>query len=233
MQSPDRSTPRYIQIHPNDNVAIVVNDGGLPAGAVFPDGLILTTRVPQGHKVALADLTEGAPILRYNVVIGHASCSIPKGSWVEESMVRIPPACGLEHLPACVEPPRQEPPIEGHTFLGYRNTDGTVGTRNILAISTSVQCVSGVVEHAVNRIKRDLLPLFPNVDDVVGLEHAFGCGVAIDTDDANIPIRTLRNISRNPNFGGQVMLVSLGCEKLQPSRLFPEGSLAGCSSAPA
>ena len=232
MQLPEPSTPRCIQIHPDDNVAIVVNDSGLSAGSVLPDGLVLTTRVPQGHKVALTDLEEGAPILRYNVVIGHASRFISKGSWVEESMVRMPTACGLDTLPVCTKKSVAGPPIEGHTFLGYRNADGTVGTRNILAISTSVQCVSGVVEHAVARIKSDLLPRFPNVDDVVGLEHAFGCGVAIEANDADIPIRTLRNISKNPNFGGQVMLVSLGCEKLQPNRLFPESSIPGCSSVP-
>jgi galactarate dehydratase len=39
------------------------------------------------------------------------------------------------------------------------------------------------------------------------------------------PIRTLRNISLNPNFGGEVMVVSLGCEKLQPERLMPAGSI--------
>jgi len=232
MQSQGSSAPRCIQIHPRDNVAIVVNDGGLPAGSVFPDGLVLTTRVPQGHKVALTDLPEGAPILRYNVVIGHASRPIARGTWVEESMVRIPPACGLDSLPACTEAASAGAPLEGHTFMGYRNADGSVGTRNVLAISTSVQCVSGVVEHAVARIKRDLLPLFPNVDDVVGLEHTFGCGIAIEAEDADIPIRTLRHISRNPNFGGQVMLVSLGCEKLQPGRLFPDGSVPGCSGAP-
>ena len=220
-------TPRRIQIHPRDNVAIVVNEGGLPAGTAFPDGLTLATRVPQGHKVALADLPEGTPILRYNVVIGHASQPIPRGAWVQESMVRIPPACGLDSLPACTEAAPAGPLLEGHSFLGYRNPDGSAGTRNVLAISTSVQCVSGVVEHAVARIKRDLLPRFPHVDDVVGLEHTFGCGIAIDTEDADIPVRTLRNISRNPNFGGQVMLVSLGCEKLQPGRLVP-----GCSGAP-
>jgi galactarate dehydratase len=47
---------------------------------------------------------------------------------------------------------------------------------------------------------------------VVGLEHSYGCGVAIDAVGAEIPQRTLRNISRNPNFGGEVMVVSLGCE---------------------
>jgi galactarate dehydratase len=100
-----------------------------------------------------------------------------------------------------------------------------VGTRNILAITTTVQCVSGVVEFAVSRIKTELLPKYPHVDDVVGLEHTYGCGVAIDAEGADIPIRTLRNISLNPNFGGEVMVVSLGCEKLQPERLMPPGSI--------
>ena len=57
------------------------------------------------------------------------------------------------------------------------------------------------------------------------LEHTYGCGVAIDAPDASIPIRTLRNISLNPNFGGEVMVVSLGCEKLQPERLLPPGTI--------
>jgi galactarate dehydratase len=121
--------------------------------------------------------------------------------------------------------PESLPPLEGYTFEGYRNADGSVGTRNILAITTTVQCVSGVVEFAVARIKAELLPKFPHVDDVVGLEHTYGCGVAIDADGAEIPIRTLRNISLNPNFGGEVMVVSLGCEKLQPERLMPPGAI--------
>jgi galactarate dehydratase len=82
------------------------------------------------------------------------------------------------------------------------------------------------VDFAVQRIKAELLPQFPNVDDVIGLEHTYGCGVAIDAPGAEIPIRTLRNISLNPNFGGEVMVVSLGCEKLQPERLLPPGTIA-------
>ena len=83
----------------------------------------------------------------------------------------------------------------------------------------------GVVEFAVKRIKDELLPRYPNVDDVIGLEHTYGCGVAIDAPGAEIPIRTLRNITLNPNFGNEVMVVSLGCEKLQPERLLPPGSI--------
>ena len=53
---------------------------------------------------------------------------------------------------------------------------------------------------AVRRIKDELLPRYPNVDDVIGLEHTYGCGVAIDAPDAVIPIRTLRNISPQPEL---------------------------------
>src|SRR4030095_15708779 len=123
-------------------------------------------------------------------------------------------------------PARPLEPLEGYTFEGYRNADGSVGTRNILAITTTVQCVAGVVDYAVQRIKRELRPRYPHVEDVVGLEHTYGCGVAIDAPDAAVPIRTLRNITLNPNFGNEVMVVSLGCEKLQPERLLPPGSFA-------
>ena len=213
----------YIRMHAGDNVAIVANDGGLKSGSVFADGLRLVDPVPQGHKVALVDLPKGSAVLRYNVPIGYALKDIPAGSWVHERLLEMPSARSLDNLPMATVRPEPMPPLEGYTFEGYRNTDGSVGTRNILAITTTVQCVAGVVDFAVRRIKAELLPRFPNVDDVVGLEHSYGCGVAIDAPDAIIPIRTLRNITLNPNFGGEVMVVSLGCEKLQPERLFPPG----------
>jgi galactarate dehydratase len=215
--------PLFITMDERDNVAIVVNDGGLPVGTVFPSGLTLVERIPQAHKVALVNISKGAAVRRYNVTIGIALKDIPAGSWVHERLLEMPDARGLDNLPLATIKPAPMPALDGYTFEGYRNADGSVGTRNILAITTTVQCVSGVVEFAVKRIKDELLPTFPNVDDVVGIEHTYGCGVAIDADGADIPIRTLRNISLNPNFGGEVMVVSLGCEKLQPERLMPPG----------
>jgi galactarate dehydratase len=212
-------------MHPADNVAIVANDGGLASGAAFDDGLVLRERVPQGHKVALVDIPAGGAVRRYDVVIGRALKDIPAGSWVHERLLHMPEARGLDDLPMATRARAPSAPLEGYTFEGYRNADGTVGTRNVLAITQTVQCVAGVTEFAVDRIKKELLPRYPNVDDVVALEHGYGCGVAIDAPDAKIPIRTLRNISLNPNFGGEVMVVSLGCEKLQPERLLPPGSI--------
>ncbi|WP_287915745.1 galactarate dehydratase [Comamonas sp.] len=217
-------TPFSISMHAADNVAIIANDGGLPAGTVLSSGQVLVDHVPQAHKVALVDIPEGGVIRRYNVVIGYALKPIPAGSWVHEKLVQMPDARSLEGLPISTVKPPVQAPLEGYTFQGYRNADGSVGTRNILAITQTVQCVAGVTDFAVQRIKAELLPKYPNVDDVVALAHTYGCGVAIDAPDAVIPIRTVRNLSLNPNFGGEVMVVSLGCEKLQPDRLLPPGS---------
>ena len=219
-------TPLTIRMHERDNVAIVANDGGLGAGSELPSGLVLRDRVPQGHKVALADIAADAPVLRYGIPIGFALQDIAAGSWVHERLLKMPGARGLDGLPKSTVKPLPPQPLHGYSFEGYRNADGSVGTRNILAITQTVQCVAGVTEFAVQRIKTELLPRFPNVDDVVALQHGYGCGVAIDAPDAVVPIRTLRNISLNPNFGGELMVVSLGCEKLQPERLLPPGSFA-------
>jgi galactarate dehydratase len=215
--------PRYIKLNARDNVAIVVNDFGLPAGSRFPCGLELRAFVPQGHKTALEAIGEGAPIIRYGEVIGTALSPIQAGEWVDEARIRMPEAPPLDKLEISTAVPAQLAPLEGFTFEGFRNRDGSVGTRNILGISTSVQCVKGTLEYAVKRIRAELLPKYPNVDDVVPLTHAYGCGVAINAPDAVVPIRTLQNLALNPNFGGEVLVVGLGCEKLAPERLVPEG----------
>jgi galactarate dehydratase len=224
MDRPGNLRPLYIQVHPRDNVAIIVNEGGLPSGTEFDCGLVLAEAVPEAHKVALADLSPCDAIMRYGAVIGFAESPIKKGSWVHESMMRLPEPPDLDRLPICTSVPEPAPPLDDYTFEGFVNEDGSVGTRNILGISTTVQCVAATVDYAVKRIKVELLPRFPNVDDVIAINHSYGCGIAIDAPGAEIPIRTLRNLSLNPNLGGAPMVVSLGCEKLQPSRLMPTGT---------
>jgi len=218
-------SPHTLMMNASDNVAIVANDGGLPAGTVLANGLALKDKVPQGHKVALVNIAAKAPAIRYGMAIGYALQDIPAGAWVHERLLQLPSVRSLDDLPLCTAKVPAPDPLQGYTFEGYKNPDGSVGTRNILAITTTVQCVAGVVEFAVEIIKRHLLPHYPNVDDVIGLEHSYGCGVAIDAPGAEIPIRTLRNISMNPNFGGELLVVSLGCEKLPPSKLMPAGSI--------
>ncbi|HQQ70625.1 MAG TPA: SAF domain-containing protein, partial [Alicycliphilus sp.] len=135
--------PLCISMNPADNVAIVANDGGLPAGTVLPGGLVLVDQVPQAHKVALVDIPEGGAVRRYNVAIGYALKPIAAGSWVHERLLRMPEARALDGLPIATIRPAPQEPLTGYTFEGYRNPDGTVGTRNILAITQTVQCVAG------------------------------------------------------------------------------------------
>jgi galactarate dehydratase len=227
MASAGPHAPRYIRLHEDDNVGIVVNDFGLPAASEFPCGLKLVNHVPQGHKFALRDLSRGSPIKRYGQIIGYAQRAIPRGGWIEESLVGMPEPPGLDDLPLATAVPASQPPLEGWTFQGYRNRDGSVGTKNVLAISTSVQCVAGTLDYAVKRMREELLPRYPNVDDVVALNHTYGCGVAINAADAIIPIRTLQNLARNPNFGDQVMVLGLGCEKLVAERVLGEPAATG------
>lgn len=212
--------PLFLRVHKRDNVAIVVKPEGAAAGDSEPGSPAAREWIPQAHKIALTSFAPGDPIIRYGEVIGLADRVIAQGAWVREEFIRLPEAPPLDRLPLATAIPEPLPPLDGYTFDGFRNEDGSAGTKNILGITTTVQCVAPTVRHAANRIKAELLPRFPNVDDVVAITHGYGCGVAIDAPGAVIPIQTLKHISRHSNVGGNPLIVSLGCEKLQPRRLF-------------
>lgn len=207
-----------IRINEKDNVAIAVH--ALGQGVEVLPGVVTRSEIPQGHKIALTDIPRDAPIVRYGVVLGYALDDIARGQWINEHMLRLPTPPGLSDMPygTNIRTDLPEPPVK--TWRGYRNPEGGyAGTRNILGIQTTVQCVQGVLDVAVERIRRELLPKYPNVDDVVAINHAYGCGVAINAPEAKVPIRALRNLCHHPNFGGQLMVVSLGCEKLTADML--------------
>ena len=210
-----------IQIKDSDNVAVAVHD--LPAGATLESGVVTREPIPQAHKIALHNIPAGGKIVRYGVVLGYAKNNIPAGSWINEHMLELPQSPALANLPwgTNLKTPEQLPSPTRTTWLGYRNKTGPAGTRNLLGIVTTVQCAAGVVRVAVERIKRELLPKYPNVDGVVAITHPYGCGVAINAPLAPIPIRAIANVIRHPNFGGEIMVVGLGCEKLTYDRVLP------------
>jgi galactarate dehydratase len=207
----------------DDNVAIVVDQLGLDKDTVIDNNLILQQTVPFGHKVALVDFAINDPIIRYGQIIGYASQIINKGDWVNETKMNLPTPPDMQFISLPETNINSIEPLEGFTFEGYRNSDGSVGTKNILGITTSVQCVAGLTEHLVKKIKQEKLHLYPNVDDIVALNHTYGCGIAIDAPAAIVPIRTIKNLATNPNFGGEIMIIGLGCEKLRPDNLITKG----------
>ena len=219
---PERLT---IQIQPQDNVAVAVRD--LPAGMMTESGAVTRDAIPQAHKIALTDIPQGGEIIRYGVVLGYAKAPIPTGSWINEHMLDLPERPGLDDLPygTNIVPPEELPDPPRTVWMGYRNRTGPAGTRNLLGVVTTVQCAAGVIRAAVEQIKKELLPKYPNVDGVVAVTHPYGCGVAIDAPMADIPIRAVANLIRHPNFGGEIMVVGLGCEKLTYDRVLPAGDI--------
>jgi galactarate dehydratase len=212
---------RTIQAHEVDTIAIPVEF--LPAGAITDSGIVALEDIPQGHKIALQDLQSGDALVRYGVVLGYLDQDVAKGALVNEHMIRIADAPDLDKLQFGTDVSQPLPTAPVGYFDGYQ-VEGQeyAGTRNILGIMTTVQCVAGVLNLAVEKMKAELLPKYPHVDGITVINHDYGCGVAIGARDAEIPIRGLRNLVDNPNFGGQVMLVGLGCEKLLPGMLLSQ-----------
>lgn len=216
--------PLCIKIKDIDNVAIAINN--IEAGTAVTDGVVANQDIPQAHKIALRDIPKGGEIVRYGIVLGYAVDPIRKGDWINENMLKLPMPPDLDDMKfgTNIVTDLPDPPVR--SWLGYRNPNGGyAGTRNILGINTTVQCVTGVLNVAVEKMRAELLPRYPNVDGIVPVNHSYGCGVAINAPEAKIPIRSLRNLSKHPNFGGQLMVVGLGCEKLSPAMLMDEGDL--------
>src|SRR5260370_25707095 len=101
-----------------------------------------------------------------------------KGSWGGEELMDLPAAPPLEELALATAVPERLAALDGYTFEGYRNPDGSVGTKNVLGIATTVQCVAPTVDYAVRRIQAELVPRFPNADGTVAVTHSYGCALA-------------------------------------------------------
>ncbi|MCC2255363.1 galactarate dehydratase [Ruminococcus sp. CLA-AA-H200] len=211
----------YVKIKEQDNVAIAVKD--IAAGTQVEEGLTANQDIPQAHKIALCDIPENGEVIRYGVVLGYAKQPIRKGDWINEHMLHLPESPSLDDMEygTNIVENDQLPLPARTTWMGYPNETGPAGTRNLLGIVTTVQCAAGVLKVAVERIKKELLPKYPNVDGVVAVTHPYGCGVAINAPLAYIPIRAITNVIRHPNFGGEIMVVGLGCEKLTYDRVLP------------
>ena len=178
-----------IRMHERDNVAIVANDGGLPAGTrAARRAWCCVDRVPQGHKVALVDIAAGAPVRRYGVPIGHAlQATSPPAAGCTSACSRCRPRAGST---ACRSPPSSRaplPPLEGYTFEGYRNADGSVGTRNILAITRPCSAWPASSSSPCSASRPSCCRGTRTSTTWSALEHSYGCGVAIDAPDADDP----------------------------------------------
>jgi altronate hydrolase len=213
-----------VRLAPADNVAIATRH--LPAGAAFAsDGqtITLSGRVGLGHKIALRPIKKGEAIHKYGQIIGFASQDVAPGDHVHVHNVA---ADEFERDYAfCRDSPPPPAPAERRTWLGYDRGDGRYGTRNYVALISTVNCSASTSKYVSERFRAtDLLRQFPNVDGVVAITHKAGCAMQYDGPDHRQLDRTLAGFARHANVAAYV-LVGLGCETGQAIHLIEGESL--------
>jgi altronate hydrolase len=213
--APTDPADAVLLLRPDDDVAVAIRD--LPAGTVLAGpgtdaALTVGAHVPRGHKLALRDLDAGEPVLKYGQPIGEATRPIRAGEHVHAHNLGMTDlTTAYEFGTARVTP--SAPPGPRPTFRGYRRSDGRVGTRNYVAVLTSVNCSASTAKLIADQFRGPVLDAYPNVDGVVALTHGSGCGLVPTSEGGQTLLRTLRGYARHPNVAG-LLVLGLGCEML-------------------
>ena len=214
---------RALRLREADNVAVATR--ALARGVVVDvSGITLEARaeIPLGHKIAITAISRGSPINKYGQLIGYARTDISPGEHVHTHNVGLGEHANdrtIDHdLSAefCRDyrPVQLIPDSQMRHFPGYLRADGKVGTRNYVAVISSVNCSASVSRYVADRFKSaDFAREFPNVDGVVPFTHKTGCGVQIG-QPYELLKRTIAGLARHPNIFGYVM-IGLGCETNQ------------------
>jgi altronate hydrolase len=200
-----------VHLHADDNIVVAARP--LAAGETIDvAGAAVTIAEPlrMGHKVAVLPIGKGKPVLKYGQMIGVTTAAIEPGEWVHSH--NLVNSAGERDFAPCSETPPDPEPIAGRTFLGYRRPSGKAGTRNYLAVISTVNCSASVAKHVARRFDASLLKDFPNIDGVVPFTHGSGCGMQYRGPAHEMLNRTLAGIARHPNIGGY-LLIGLGCEQ--------------------
>lgn len=191
-----------LQIHPSDNVAVVLVDDDPVA--------------KRGHKVALRAIKKGENVIKYGFPIGHATRDIAEGEWIHSHNLATNLRDDLEYEYNRVECPTATVPA-APTIDGYLRANGDMGIRNELWIVPTVGCINGQANAIINRLKAECD--LTGIDDVRAFTHNYGCS-QLGQDHANTRA-ALAALVRHPNAGG-VLVLGLGCENNQMDRFKEE-----------
>jgi galactarate dehydratase len=205
-----------ILLNPLDNVAVARLP--LAAGTVLGDfGVTVAEPVPQGHKVAVTGIGTGEPVRKYGQIIGFASTTIEPGRHVHTQNLEMRDVEQEHNFGVDAREPDYVPEAQRARFMGYRRANGKVGTRNYIAVISSVNCSATVSKAVADHFNlKGGLEGRRNIDGVVALTHGGGCAINTQTEGYSYLTRTIRGYAAHPNFGGVVM-IGLGCETNQIS----------------
>jgi altronate hydrolase len=196
---------------------VVIARVGIAAGCVLGEGTeTITTRqvIAPGHKIAVSDREVGEPIRRYGQVIGFATKRIRKGDHVHSHNLAVGDLHRDYAFSKGVIQVDRIPPEERASFLGYRRPQGRTGTRNYVAVISSVNCSASVSKYIAERFNSQVLEPYPHVDGVMAIIHKSGCGEHHAGPEGELLQRVLGGFALHPNVAAYV-LVGLGCESNQ------------------
>lgn len=167
------------------------------------------TTIPPGHKLAIRPVRRGEMVHKYGCPIGMADSDIDVGQHVHvHNMVDHHEISG--DLGKVAPPPKTEK--LHRTFQGFHRPDGRVGTRNYIAIISTVNCSASVCHKVVERFSEERLKQWPNVDGVLAATHTTGCAMELGGIKQQMLGRVLSGYADHPNVGG-CLFVGLGCEQ--------------------
>lgn len=215
-----------LRMHPDDSVAVAKRP--IKAGVELTGGpSALRTRqlIGPGHKVALRDLKRGEAIKRYGQTFGFAATDIAAGDHVHTHNVELGEFGRDYAFCADAKPVEHVAPDLLRTFQGYTRAGGRAGTRNYIAVISSVNCSASVSRYVAERFKTEELRRdYPNIDGVIAFKHTSGC--ANDPGEpTDVLQRVLAGVARHPNVGGY-LLIGLGCEVNQVQAIIRNQHLA-------
>lgn len=232
-QSP---TNDAVLLHREDNICVAARQ--LEDGSqIVADDRKITVNGPVqlGHKIAVVRIPRGQRVVKYGQAIGVATEDIGPGDWVHTHNLSNEDL-ELDYAPATQIPPPPVP-ITDRSFLGYRRANGKAGTRNYIAVISTVNCSASVCKFVAQRFDRTLLRDHPNVDGVIALKHNSGCGMAYRELAHEMLNRVLAGTAQHPNIGAY-LLIGLGCEQgamdylLESQRLVQISGVHGLPSGP-
>ncbi|TJW41890.1 MAG: altronate dehydratase [Mesorhizobium sp.] len=219
-----KSISPTIILHSSDNVAVTRRP--LACGdEVGHSKLLARDTVPRGHKIAVERIPTGCAIRKFGQVIAYASEDIAPGAHVHvhNAVMRD---VSLQHE-FCVDASAPEivPASQRARFNGIPRPSGKVGTRNYIAIISSVNCSATVAKAVAEHFRQEQrLNAYENIDGVVAFTHGSGCSSNGYAEGYHYLTRTLAGYASNPNIGGVVM-IGLGCETNQISLMLDEHKL--------
>lgn len=201
----------FIRLDPDDNVVTATH--ALQAGVPVEEA---TTRalIPSGHKIATRQINEGEQIRKYAQFIGLASQDIAPGDHVHTHNVAFRNTDTAYEFGTDLRPVDPVADERRDTFMGYRRENGRVGTRNYIAVVTSVNCSATAARRIADAFGPEEMTQYPNVDGVVAFVHGTGCGMGGDGEGFEALQRVMWGYAKHPNHAG-VLMVGLGCEMNQ------------------